>query len=799
MKIKKVSCDQFAGVVNKELELEHGLNIVIGENESGKSTLVDLIYQMLFKDVKLDRRRDSDFIDKYFPKKVKGPQGDVIDGALVFETSDGVYKLKKEWDREDGMCRLFLPDGTSIKANDLINEVLSKELKHRAGVYNEIIFASQKRNQIAVESIMRALGKKSDSLSETREDLTSTLNQAALETGGVSLEKIEKAIKANLDGLIGRWDRAADAPEGGPKRASYKNAWVSGAGRIVKAYYEADEVRARQTDAENAERAVEAEKSAISSLHIKKKKIEADRSEFQKFRGLLGQLSLLNDSIGDIDSKLTEQRESLDKWPGLETDISKAQKLSIMHEQSKIHDLFLKADPAYQICAGKQETLKNLKEVDPTDLKDCRELNSKKQKEESKLAGMNLIARIKELGSSKVQVTSVATGKPLDLNEGKVQITEAVNISVPGVMEMQLMPMGIDAESVKQNITDLEKTIGEIYTRYSVKSFEELQEMSDAYSRGVQEAEKSKLELEKILGEKSFEDLKKENAAVPEGIEPETEIKRQITDLCGSKTIDAYIGGLESTLADYVKKYTGIEELKKSIDDLNHDKVEKQKKLDSMEQIPEEFQGIDDPEQYDADLQAQIEDYENRIREFNEKLSEAERKLGDKSAEEYYDELQDKEADLKALKSEYEHWDHIYNTFCRLKDSTGGNPVDDIETRFREYLEVITDGTLHLNSMDEQLSVELASGNNALTFDTLSDGTKDTISLAFRLAMLEHLSPEGDGLAVFDDPFTDMDEKRMMQSCKLIQKFAENNQVLFITCSDKYKDYLNGNVISLTK
>ena len=68
-----------------------------------------------------------------------------------------------------------------------------------------------------------------------------------------------------------------------------------------------------------------------------------------------------------------------------------------------------------------------------------------------------------------------------------------------------------------------------------------------------------------------------------------------------------------------------------------------------------------------------------------------------------------------------------------------------------------------------------------------------------RLAMLEHLYPEGGGLAVFDDPFTDMDPKRVEQSCKLIEKYAQNNQVIFVTCDEKYRNYLSGNIISVAR
>ena len=145
-------------------------------------------------------------------------------------------------------------------------------------------------------------------------------------------------------------------------------------------------------------------------------------------------------------------------------------------------------------------------------------------------------------------------------------------------------------------------------------------------------------------------------------------------------------------------------------------------------------------------------------------------------------------------KSEYTHWKRIYDTFIRLKSENPGNAVQDIESRFRDYLSVISGSGLKLEEMDDKMSVSLSSGIHAMTYDILSEGTKDTISIAFRLAMLEHLFPDGGGLAVFDDPFTDMDPERVQQACKLIGKFAENNQVIFITCDEKYTDYLSGKV-----
>ena len=73
-----------------------------------------------------------------------------------------------------------------------------------------------------------------------------------------------------------------------------------------------------------------------------------------------------------------------------------------------------------------------------------------------------------------------------------------------------------------------------------------------------------------------------------------------------------------------------------------------------------------------------------------------------------------------------------------------------------------------------------------LTYSLLSHGTKDTVALAWRFALTEHLLQDQTGFIILDDPMVDMDPERRELASKAIEEFAKEQQVLVMTCHPEH-------------
>ena len=118
--------------------------------------------------------------------------------------------------------------------------------------------------------------------------------------------------------------------------------------------------------------------------------------------------------------------------------------------------------------------------------------------------------------------------------------------------------------------------------------------------------------------------------------------------------------------------------------------------------------------------------------------------------------------------------------------------------RFLHYLARMTSERFRNVRMIKDLPDALVTDDDTeLSFAILSQGTKDTTSLALRLAMAEYFLQDARGFLILDDPFVEMDPGRQRSACSSIRELSEEKQVIVLTCRPDIAEALNGKTVRL--
>lgn len=791
MKISRVACTQFAGIRGLDLTFGEGVNVVCGPNESGKSTLVNLLSRTLFQDAQLDGRssRGRDFGSLYYPSDSRTrAAGDFADGEVTLETEKGSYTLQKVWGA-DRRCVLTTPEGSAFRDQAAVNGILRQVLQYGEGVYSDLFFSSQKNMDTVLQTLLEA-GK--DTEAGTKRELSDLVSRAFAENAGISIDAIQEAIKAKVDGLLGKhWDIGRQRPQAREGR------WQNSLGEVLSAYYDWQDAKEAQENLERLEEEVEQTAALYAKRLVQAAKAQEAYDSLSEVIGPLTAFQEQKKRITLLEHDEAECGKALLDWPRQREAVEAAKRL-----QTELRGRLLQTSyrDARTARAEMEDARRRFVELPyPTDeeVKAAKWLQNNLRGLENLLRGMNITLDARMFAGHTIKIRSLRTGELLETEAGGIPIREAVEIDIPGVASLRLAPANVDTEAVKRDLTEQRARLSDLLERYRVKDAEMLEECKEAVDRVKAQWETARENLDRVLAGRPFEELAAEAEALPAEIRDEAEIRRDIAALCGPDSLERFIGAREAVLAGYAEKYRTLDDLRQKHAETIRELERLRRALNQAQGVPEEYRAIPDPEAQLRNLKAQRDDLTAAKEAAHSAKVSAEARLEAQQQSDgvLAESAEGKKRAFEEAKDALGHWLHIQRVFEAKKEELSAHPMRDIAASFENYLGILSGGRVSSEfAHPDKVEPHIYSGNHLLDYRKLSEGTKGVVSLAFRLAVLDHLFPDGGGVLVLDDPCADMDPQRAAQTCALIRECAKRHQVIFLTCREEYVGMLGGHV-----
>jgi uncharacterized protein YhaN len=148
------------------------------------------------------------------------------------------------------------------------------------------------------------------------------------------------------------------------------------------------------------------------------------------------------------------------------------------------------------------------------------------------------------------------------------------------------------------------------------------------------------------------------------------------------------------------------------------------------------------------------------------------------------------EATVRALEEELTqaraNSNTIANTAQFLEEAKTGlstRYLADMQTSFSALLNTLMDDSAPESVMDTSFKVKLRQSGKTQHPESLSQGWRDAVEFCVRLSLTEALYAEGETPPIIlDDPFVNLDERRLTAAKRLLVALSEKYQILYLIC-----------------
>jgi exonuclease SbcC len=804
MKLTRLELFPFAGFVKKELAFAPGLNVVLGENDKGKSTVFRAIDAALFLPIKISKstKEGRDLLPRVLPLG-----GDHARVKISLENKGEAFELEKTWGQ--GAAISLERKGTRLAAEDKVEEQLRAFLPVPAATFQSVLFMGQG----ALPGTVALLAERRDALHSLGDLLRLTLDK----TAGVSVARLKEKLTAQIAETFEHWDRLAALPENGK---GIDNPWKKGIGRVLTAYYKREELKRASQSARQLATERDARSGELAEKMARRDLARAFVAENRKFVESSDERRALEASVARARAEASAMLKDYEAWARAELTSETNAPEVLRLEASRIA---LDAELKQALAAGKTRDA-------AARLEKARAASRNLQEAKAKLSLLPALTAeaLRRLRAAQAEVDGLRVG----LKSGKIQLSFEVKeelevtmrkdleaertgtmtsakplvLNAGGRIQLQSRHFSLTVTSGEGSIAQLEEQLASknehlarILAELKAESLEQAQAMQEKYSEVALEARSAEAVLTSVLGTGvKLGDLERLAAASPEsaGREPalvQGELSAKIAELVPKREA---IVRAEAQLQDLARRY-GV----KVAGELMEKAVEKKSELGATEkkltELPALPPGSEDLAERYARSNAELARLGEEIGALQVAVAELKVKMPEQSAEDL--ERAQREADAE-FQGELTRGRALLRVEDAVKglDTAGSDLFGGFRAEFEKQASGLSKGKYLGAQMSEALPSAFARSDGAVVpYEWLSSGTKDAFALALRLAMASHFLGAESGFLMIDDPLVNMDPERQKIAAGMLREFAARRQVVVFTCHPHHAALLGGNQIEL--
>ncbi len=760
MKIKTINISAFGGLKNLELNLDNNFNIVYGDNENGKTTIMSFIKMMFY-----GTERGSAQLSKNPRKKYLPWDGSTMAGSIDFSDNGRDYRIERIFGSSNSSDKVTLTDLVFGTRESVSADIGTKLFGLSSAAFERSIFIGQlgfpESNNIAVGELNGKLS-----------NITLTGDEA------VSYDKIFERLSNAKYSLMSKSGKSGIYD----KNIKHKKELEEELSQSVNAYEKIENTKA---SAETLTKEINALQQKADSL---KAQIESENDvrNAEKLRDLLSlkaELDKLNQDLtlenGTVADEMFVRKIEfcLSKTEAIKTKLeAKVNEISILENNLKL-------------------ALNPIDNATPEKAKELTEKTESIEKENSEITAK--IAELEKITPKKQNIFSILAVIAASLGCGLYFIKPIITIIALAIAVILIIITVAKSSKQKSEANKRQSEILDLKLKLNqnISLIATIQSNLTAINAALNN-NATVIENQKQLLSKANEEL---SALEKEKEQEYNTLLSLISPLKQAAVIEDIphmLDELKLTAAKQKEIKQNINYILKYIGNISYS--EAQEKLNNLKS------------DIDIDFAAVKSEYENLIKTIGESktqvatiLTEAKAIISrTKPIESIKTEIKALDKKIASQKEYCDCLDTVTETlteaYAELRQSYGS----ELEIRAGKIFNSLTGGKYTDMSISKSFDITVNKADifGSKELDYLSSGTADQAYLSLRLALTELISADNALPIILDDALTQYDDTRTKTVVEFLKEYSLKGQIIMFTCHNSVASIGDGakaNIIRL--